>query len=279
MFLCSLTVQNWGATIRLAEMTWPEVKAVLLRKNVVILPVGSTEEHGTHLPLNVDSAEAAFVCELAAGMAEKKYQDISVLVAPTIHYSDVSVHKMFPGTIGIKIDTFISTVEDIVNNFLSQGFQNVIVFVAHVEDNCSVETALRKVVDNAPGARVFAANMVELGREVRARICKAGLKGVGHALESETSQCLYIQPQNVKLDKAEIGQRQLPFTEKFVGATGMSKNLGLSYYNQLLNKGWEKSGVDGDPTMASREEGEAIINAMAADLAEIIEQALELGIQ
>jgi len=265
--------------MKLAEMTWSDVKKALQLKNVLLLPIGSTEEHGTHLPLNVDSAEAAFVCELAANMAEEVNKDASIMVAPTIHYSDVSVHKMFPGTIGISIDTFIHTVEDIVHALLSQGFTNIIVFVAHVEANCSVETALRKVVDRVPDARVCAVNMVDLGREVRGSVCKAGPKGVGHALESETSQCLYIQPQHVKLERAEIGKRILPFTEKFVGPTGMNKNLGISYYNPLLNKGWEQSGLDGDPTMASKEEGEAIINAMAADLAEIISQVLALRIQ
>ena len=84
--------------IRLDEMSWPEVAEVLKKPNVVLLPIGSMEQHGPHLPLNVDSCCSTHIAEQAA----RKVTDegsIQVMVAPTIEYTWVTMERFaeFPG--------------------------------------------------------------------------------------------------------------------------------------------------------------------------------------
>ena len=101
--------------------------------------------------------------------------------------------------------------------------------------------------------------------------------GVGHALESETSQSLVMQPQNVKLNKAIKGRRELPLSQKFIGNIGKDQHRGVIYYPHTLLRGWEESGISGDPMMACKEEGEEIINAIVNDFSELILQIMDIG--
>ena len=259
--------------VRLAEMSWPEVQEILTKPNAVLLPIGSTEQHGAHLPLNVDSLTATYIAEKTALKVADEH-NICVLVAPTVDYTDVSVHKMFPGTVGLKVDTLIRVIVDIIESFLDQGFKNIITLNSHLQNTCSVEAALRTVADRRPNANLFAVNSARgLGFEARQGIVKAGISGQGHALEIETSYSLFLQPQNVHLDKAVIGSRQLPLSERYIGASGNDQSKGVIYYSGA--KGFEESGTSGDPTMASKETGEKILSASISDLTDIIVQVVK----
>ena len=259
--------------VRLHEMRWPEIqKAQSKPDHIVILPLGSVEQHGTHLPVNVDSATSAYLSEKAAEKAAKEH-GIAAIVAPTIHYTDVSIHKMFPGTTGVKTDTLISVITDIVESLLDNGFKKVLVMNSHRQNDCSVEAALRIAADRRPGASLFGVDSIDLGIVPDVKTIKAGLAGMGHALEVETSQSLVEQPENVCLDKAEIGSRKLPLSEKFIGVTGMSKSKGILYHPG--SKGFEKTGTFGDPCQSSREFGEKVLAAQVDDLAELIVQIVK----
>jgi creatinine amidohydrolase len=96
--------------LRLAEMSWLDVEEVLKKPNAIILPVGAIEEHGLHLPLNVDSRIATYVSEHAAKKVMEENQ-ISVLVAPCINYTETAglgfALSGYVGTIGLSMDTII----------------------------------------------------------------------------------------------------------------------------------------------------------------------------
>jgi len=259
-------------TVRLDEMSWPEVKEVLNKPNAVILPIGSTEQHGAHLPVNFDSSCGTYIAEHAAQKVVDEHK-ISVLVAPTIDYAEVSLHKMFPGTIRVKADTLIRVIVDIVGSFLDQGFNNIIALSSHRENDCPLEVALTMIADDHPRANVFAVSSIDIGFDAPPELVKAGTPGMGHALEVETSMALVIEPQNVHLDKAIIGSRELPLSPRYIGATGKDTSKGIIYCSGL--KGFEESGTFGDPTMASKEEGEKILSAKISDLADIIVQVVK----
>ncbi len=100
---------------------------------------------------------------------------------------------------------------------------------------------------------------------------------MGHALEGETSFSLVIQPQNVHLEKAIIGSRNLPISSRYIGIDGEDKTKGVLYVSGIT--GNEESGTHGDPRMASKEEGEKKLKAIVNDLADIMIQAAKLGKQ
>jgi len=262
-------------TIRLDEMSWPEIKEVLGKPHVVILPTGTTEEHGAHLPVNVDAFQATYFAEHSAQKVMEEHPDIYVLVAPTISYGEISKHKMFPGTIGVKADTLIKMLIDIVGSFLDQGFKNVIVYNNHDENIPPIQVALTMVADEHPGANIFGitGGPCGLGFDARPGLSKAGAAGKGHALEAETSVALAIEPQLVHLEKAMIGSRELPLSERYIGDSGGERGKGVIYCSGT--KGFEKSGTFGDPTMASKEAGEKSVSTVISDLADIIVQVVK----
>jgi len=259
-------------TVRLDEMTWLEVKEALKKPHAILLPLGSTEQHGPHLPLNIDSFWATYVAEETARWVTDHHKNISIFVAPTIHYTEVSCHKMFPGTVGVKADTLLRMIEDIVRSFIEQGFNKIILCNSHLENNCIIEAALRTVDSEFPNAGLYGVDLVALGLDVRLTLTRAGSEGMGHALEAETSMALAMQPHNVKLDRATSGKRILPLSEKYLGASGMDKSKGLIYCSGI--SGWEKTGIMGNPTLATKEEGERIVEATRDHLADIIMQLL-----
>ena len=255
-------------SVKLSEMSWPEVKEVLQRNNVVVIPLGSTEQHGTHLPLNVDHSCAAYMAETAAEKAVSREQNVDVLVAPTLPYTYAAVHKMFPGTVGIKLETLIHVLIEITESFLEQGFSNIILFTTHAQNACPMEAALQIVSERWPKARLVGLSSLALGSKARAGSCKAGPAGLGHALEAETSMTMVLQPHLVHLDRAIKGSRQLPLSEKHIGPVGFDRSKGVLYYNGVT--GFETSGIQGDPSLASPEEGEKLLAGITDDLADII---------
>ena len=259
-------------TVRLDEMTWPEVKGALSKPHAVILPLGSTEEHGYHMPLFTDSFAATYISEQAARQVMEGH-DMCIMVAPTIDYTDVSLHKTFPGTIGVKVETLINVVVDIVESFLDQGFKNVIAMNGHLQNNCSIEAAFRIINSRRPEANIFAVcSVLGLGFEAMPGLVKAGKEGMGHALEVETSCALVMHPEKVCLDKARIGSRALPISEKYIGPNGELRSRGVIFCPPRGSH--DETGTGGNPNMACVETGEKVLTAIINDLADIIVQVV-----
>ena len=107
--------------IQLANLTWPEVEEILKKPNAVILPTGSVEQHGRHLPLNIDYRCPQYIAELAASKVVQEH-GIRILVAPAVHYGETKGFADFPGTIGLGIDTTTKVYEDIARSFINSGF-------------------------------------------------------------------------------------------------------------------------------------------------------------
>ncbi|MDU8946176.1 creatininase family protein [Ovoidimarina sediminis] len=110
--------------MKLALMTWPEVEAYLECSKGIILPVGSTEQHGPMGLIGTDALCASEIAEAAADMA-------GAIVAPTIAYAPAPFNTGFPGTVSISEQTFLALVADICDGLSAQGFETVYVLNAH----------------------------------------------------------------------------------------------------------------------------------------------------
>ena len=101
--------------MKLDEMRWPEVEELLTKPNVVILPIGATEQHGPHLPLNTDTASTVYFAEQVAHRVTEEHS-IRVVVAPAIPYGETRgtppFGQLLPGTISITGDTVIGLIEE-----------------------------------------------------------------------------------------------------------------------------------------------------------------------
>jgi creatinine amidohydrolase len=258
--------------LHLAEMTWPEVKDMLGRSNVVLIPVGSTEQHGPHLPLNVDSASATYLAEEAAQRVNRS-SSIQVVVAPTLHYTEVELFSPFPGSVGISLQTETALISEVTRSFLRQGLKNLLFINGHYGNIIPISAALEQVSAEFPNAGIFALNWWALGS---ADILPARKSSIGlHADELETSLSLVIQPQNVQMDKAIKELPGYSLSEKWVKPDFYGSNKLFFHSRKKFPRMGASQGVMGDPTVASRETGEKIAAAVIRDLAEIIVEVAE----
>lgn len=250
--------------VKLADLTWPEVAQILDKPHVIIVPVGSIEQHGYHLPLSVDFRCAEYIAEQTARKVTQNGR-IHVLVAPVIRYTDTSLFKQFPGTLGISADTFMRLIEEVTRGLVSQGYKNIIFLNGHGPNSEEIKIALRKVSQDIPEAGLYAVDWWILGSEQIKAMRKSNM--MYHAEELETSVSLIIQPENVHMERAVKDQTSFSVSKKWAFPDFHSPQR-LIWHSRRRRQG--ESGVMGDATVASREMGEKFLAAVIGEFTELI---------
>jgi mycofactocin system creatininase family protein len=208
---------------RLGETTWPEVPD----RPVLLIPVGSTEQHGPHLPISTDS----LVAEAVAGALATRIA--GALVAPVLQYGASGEHAGFPGTLSVGLDAVRSVLVELGRS--ATLWSGSVVFVnGHGGNLAAVDAATRL--------------LVEEGRDVRWVPCAAP-GGDAHAGRTETSLLLHLAPRLVRVDRAEAGEtRSMQELLPVLRADGV--------------RAVSANGVLGDPAGASAAEGRAVLEQM-----------------
>lgn len=201
----------------------------------VLVPVGSTEQHGPHLPLDTDTVIAVGVATGAAGALGERGRD--VVVAPAIAYGSSGEHQDFAGTSSIGTGVLHDVVVELTRSMSTWAAR--IVFVNAHGGNL---TALRGAV----------AQLVQEGHEVAWVPCATEEVDL-HAGRTETSLMLHLAPGKVRLDRAEAGN------------TGTLEEL-LPQMMAGGVKAVSANGVLGDPAGASVEEGATVLSSMVEDV-------------
>jgi creatinine amidohydrolase len=216
----------------LAELTWPEVQDCIDRGRVVVLPVGSIEQHGPHLPLATDAMLAA---SLAAAVAERT----DAVVAPALQYGYRSRPlsgggEGFAGTTSLDGRTFTLVADGVLSALLRQGFRRAAVLNWHYENAAFVYEAVACAVERNAGdaPRVLVAEIPfgDLPDVVMQRLFGDEFPGwdVEHAAILETSLMLHLHPELVLADRAVDDQSErhpwydvVPAPADFVPASGV----------------------------------------------------------
>ena len=257
--------------VRLDEMRWPEVEALLGMPNIVLLPTGSTEQHGRHLPLNMDTLSAVYLSERVAERVVAEH-GIRAVVAPSIPYGETGgtppFGKLLPGTISIRGDTAINLFEDVVRSLVSQGFKNIFVINGHLENAPLISVALRRVSLDFPDAGLYGTNWFQLATETWLQVCKGGKAGGGHACEKETAVYLAIKPENVVMEEGRVGTNYFSLPEKYIVPPGGATGVGPVFFHSRIS-GVRAGGLMADPSASSAETGEKFIKAVVNDLTTI----------
>jgi len=184
----SSTADN-GHPYLLADLSWPEVAEHLKRDSRLIVPVGSCEQHGQHLPLGTDSL-----------MAERLAFDLSaefgVLVAPTLNYGvNVDTEQDYAGTGSLRRKTLHRMLNDLLAAWEHHGFDEFVLISANFHDPHL--DALTSVVTEHARVRVVDLQSVRIGHILERQ------RGPEHAGEAETSVMLYLAPDLVREDEIE----------------------------------------------------------------------------
>lgn len=230
----------------LGEMTWKEVEAYLSRRRDLIIPVGSVEEHGFHLPLSTDTIIAE---ELAKAVESRT----GVAVAPSSPYGVCRHTAGYPGTINVEAETLRRLIGDLVEDSHRQGFETHYILTGHAG---AVHVAmLREAARKASlklNVEVFVINPFEMGA---GRVTES--EGDLHAGEVETSLMLHLRPGLVSLDKA-------------VGGRVKREDFRIALYERPT-----ESGVFGDPSRANEDKGSRIFQGMVEGMVSLIEDKIQ----
>src|SRR5918998_1712329 len=141
----------WVEPLEFGKLTWPEVARATREKRVPIVPIGTLEDHGRHLPVDTDVVLVEAVCRGAAGRLPAE----TVLLPPIVHgYSPH--HTDFPGTITIRWDTFCRYCTDVALSLVRHGFERVLLVNGHGSNQNLVETAARLAMVEEPESLVAA---------------------------------------------------------------------------------------------------------------------------
>ena len=247
-------------TILLDEMTWPEVQeAVEAGRTTVVVAVGATEQHGPHLPLQVDAARGDRLAEEVA----RRLGD--ALVAPTIRVGCSEHHMAFSGTISLRRNTLEAICLDYAVSLSRHGFRRICYVPSHGGNFgplAEMLPDLRAAV--APDATVDAytdlLGFMELWKSAVADAAPDLVERVGgHADLAETSEMLCIRADLVRSDRAERGHVQ-PFDAELA--------------DRIFREGFRTvtpNGILGDARGATEEIGEACIAAAADGIVAALE--------
>ncbi len=248
------------------ELTWPGINEAVAAKKVVLLPVGSTEQHGPHLPLDVDNVLPRSVCLSAARRAPRE-----ALVMPNIPYGYNEHAQDFPGTIHVHYDHFIEFCLDVCKSVAYAGFDRIVVVNGHGSNEHLCEFIARRATLETD-ALVASTMWTNLAVEAFEAVRESGHGGAAHACELETSAYLYLDETKVQMDKAQ---------DHYGGAAGKE---GSKFLHVDLTRGWgpiklirwtstaTPTGVSGAPTLATKEKGRAVIEGAAENLLAFIRE-------
>jgi creatinine amidohydrolase len=185
----------------LANLSWPEVQEIKDQVEVVLLPVGSNEQHGPNLAVSMDIAASFEFCRRASEMAYPR-----LLVAPPMPWG-VSFHHMnFPGTITLTPETFVQVLSEVVASLTAHGFERFLIVNGHGGNIPAMGVATVRIKEEIDPTFIGACSYFAFGDKSLAE--KHNLTGgiTGHACEFETSVAKALVPGIVKTDSLAAGE-------------------------------------------------------------------------
>lgn len=251
---------------RYEKLTWPEINDAIAANQVCIVPCGAVEQHGDHLPLDVD-----LVCPTGIAQGAARTMPDRALVLPTLQYGYTGHVMDFPGTINTHYETFIKQVMDVTQSLAYHGFKKIVLLNGHGSNMPNLDLAARRTNLETDAECVLVAwwHLLTVDPEFLPNWRESVFPGgFSHACELETSLYLYLDPDNVRKDRIK----------NHIATT----NDGNPYmWTDLLARGpaalvsWTSTysprGVMGQPELATREKGEQVYHEAVNQLTQLID--------
>jgi creatinine amidohydrolase len=233
--------------VLLDQLSWPDVQHTL--DDVLLLPVGATEQHGPHLPLNTDTLIATAACRYASAKS-------GAPVLPALGYTVSLGHtEKWPGTFAIMHETLINTVREIVRWVVATGWKRLLIVNSHFGNDAPLRCAVDRLrFDFVGRLNVAVRNTWALTQNIAARFTHDAADW--HANEAETSLLLHIAPELV-----EIGRI----------VDDPDRTEGCVFPHMVAHT--STNGVTGRPSIATAERGASLLREIGDALVALIERA------
>lgn len=227
----------------------------------VIIPLGSLEQHGHHLPLLTDTLQVQAIAQAAERKLPKE-----VLLLPTLWLGSSDHHLDFPGTISVSGNLYSQMIRSIARTLLKAGFTKQLFLNGHGGNATPISQALTDFCnedDHADAAYLILANWWSLCRDALTPAALGTTQAaINHACEYETSLMLHLHP---KLVHGELAVDQLPALDSQWTKTGKA-----TWFSRFSRR--TAAGATGLPTLATAEKGQAIFQAAVDDLVKFIQE-------
>jgi len=244
--------------VKMEEMTWEEIKEAMEESvDTVLVMVGSIEQHGPHLPISTDTL-------IAEILGERIAREINALLAPVIRPGCSDHHMDFPGTITLTPFTLMQVIKEYCESLAKHGFKNIVLIPTHGGNFALVNTIAPEIAKDLKGKTkvIVIADLAKfLGTWAEAaKEFGVSSNDIAHAGAEETSILLAEREELVRKDRLQKGYTgELNISALFTGGV----------------KTFSKIGIIGDPTKASKEIGEKIIDATVKYFVEKIKKELK----
>jgi len=240
-------------------MSWTEVKEAISKnpKLKAIVPVGSIEQHGPHLPLSTDSLIAEHIAIRVSDL-------LPSVLFPTLSIGYSLEHAGFPGTISFTMRTFSSVVTEIAEELHDTGFKTLIVINGHGGNRAILDSALTSIKHAHPDLELFSFTISDIARVKFNEFRKSPRRMIGHADEMETSMMLAIRPDTVEMSKAISEEPNFPSVVSLE-----SEDLTKVTY-AWKTKEVTNSGIIGNPNFATPEVGRLLLDYVVETISSII---------
>jgi creatinine amidohydrolase len=233
--------------ILLEDLTWIEAEKVLTEKTVVVIPIGAAaKEHGPHLKLKNDWIMAEY---LKKRLLEKS----EVVIAPTLGYHYYPAFLEYPGSTSLQLETARDLVVDICRSLARFGPRRFYALNTGVSTRHALKQAAELLAKD--GILLSYTNILKIMEPVEKEVKKQ--EGGTHADEIETSMMLYIDPASVDMSKA---------------VKDYNPDKGNLTRNPKGEGTFSPTGTWGDPTLATREKGEKLVEALVTGITKEIEE-------
>jgi creatinine amidohydrolase len=237
-----------NAAVLLEALSWDEAEHVLTPDAVVVIALGAeSKEHGRHLQLNNDFLMAEYLKKRVLASAPQ-----NVVVAPTINYSFYPAFLEYPGSTSLSLDTARSVITDIIHSLAHYGPRRFYILNTGISTLKPLAQAAAELAKDG-----IVLHYTDLTRDDPVEK-KLRQSGGTHADEIETSMMLYIAPETVRMNKA---------------ARDMNPHQPGGLTRDPHGKGlYSPTGAWGDPTLATREKGQAVVESLVKTILSEIDE-------
>ena len=245
------------------HMTRDELNEIAAAGGVAVVPTGSLEQHGAHLPVGTDSLLAETVSR--AAVSEAIEEEAEAVVFPAVWTGFSPHHVPLGGTVSVRKETLLALLEDVCISLFQTGFRYVLLVNGHGGNRPITSLVAGDLGTSRPDVAVGELSYVHLAADIIAEVRVGEPGSAYHAGEVETALMLHLFSESVRMERARDDPTtpltSYSGTDMFVGGP-----LGTRWtYDRLTD-----DGVRGEPTLATAENGEALFEAIVAELADLI---------